>query len=102
MIAAVRVYAGLTDAAVAAIADRSAEIGAMLCRVPGCVGCQLIRTRDGLVVVIVGDDEPALVEAGRRFVAWTSRHVPTFGPKALTTVWAGEVLLSTLNLGDRD
>jgi len=101
MIAAVRVYAGLTDAAVAAIADRSADIGAMLCRVPGCVGCQLIRTRDGLVVIIIGDDEPALVEAGRRFVAWTRRHVPTFSPSALPAVWAGDVLLSTLDLRDR-
>ena len=95
MIATVRVYAGVTDTAIAAIADRSADIGAMLCGVPGCVGCQLIRTRDGLVVVIIGDDEPALVEAGRRFVAWTRRHVPTFRSKALPTVWAGDVLLST-------
>jgi hypothetical protein len=101
VIATVRVYTGVSDAAIAAVTDRSADIGTLLCGVPGSVGCQLIRTRDGLVVVIIGDDEAALVEAGRRFVAWTRRYVPTFRSKAIPTVWAGEVLLSTLNLRER-
>jgi len=36
-----------------------------------------------------------LVEAGRRFVAWARRHVPTFRPASPPNVWAGDVLLTT-------
>jgi hypothetical protein len=51
--------------------------------------------RDGLIVAMVEHDEPALVEAGRRFVAWTRRYVPTFRPASPPNVWAGDVLLTT-------
>jgi hypothetical protein len=95
MFATVRLYAGLSDAAVDAVTDHATGIGALLCGVPGCAGAQLIRTRDGLIVVIVGDDEPVLIEAGRRFVAWAHRHVPAFRRAAPPTLWAGDVLLTT-------
>ena len=58
-------------------------------------GGRLIRTRDGLIVAMVEHDEPVLVEAGRRFVAWTRRYVPTFRPASPPNVWAGDVLLTT-------
>jgi hypothetical protein len=95
MFATVRLYAGLSDATVRAVADRSASIASLLAAVPGCVSGQVIRTRDGLIVVIVGDEEPVLVEAGRRFVAWAARQVPPFGATTSVTVWAGDVLLTT-------
>lgn len=95
MFATVRLYAGLSDAAVDAVRDRATDIGSLLCGVPGCAGGQLIRTRDGLIVVIVGDEEPVLVEAGRRFVSWAYRQAPAFRAAVLPTVWAGDVLLTT-------
>ena len=95
MFATVRHYAGLSNAAVDAVGDRAADIEALLCGVPGCAGGQLIRTRDGLIVVIVGEEEPVLIEAGRRFVAWAHRQVPAFRAAPPPTVWAGDVLMTT-------
>jgi hypothetical protein len=95
MFATVRLYAGLSDAAVAAVGNRATDIGALLDGVPGCAGGQVIRTRQGLIVVMVGDEESVLVEAGRRFVAWAHLHVPALSAAAPPSVWAGDVLLTT-------
>ena len=59
---------------------------------PGSRGCDVIRTREGLIVVTLGDDEGSVVEAGRRFVTWLDGHVPAV--RAITPdVWAGTVLI---------
>lgn len=95
MFATIRLYAGLSEATVDAVSDRAAGIATMLRGVPGNPAAQLIRTRDGLIVVIVGDEEAVLVEAGRRFVAWVHRHVPGFRAAPSPTVWTGDVLSTT-------
>jgi hypothetical protein len=58
---------------------------------PGSRGCNVIRTREGLIVVTLGDVEANVGESGR-FVAWLDRHVPA--DLAITPeVWAGTVLV---------
>jgi hypothetical protein len=91
MFAAVRCYARqepLTDTLV----GHAAPIRDALMAVPGSRGCEVIGTREGLIVVVVGDDGASVVEAGRRFAAWVDRHLP--GLHAVPPeVWAGEVLV---------
>jgi hypothetical protein len=92
MFAAVRRYAGLEGTVVRGLVENSAAIRAALTSGPGSRGCHVIGTRDGLIVVTVGDDESSVIEAGRRFVAWIDRHVPEV--RAITPeVWAGDVLV---------
>ena len=93
MFATVRRYAGLSDAAVAAVGDRAADIEAVLASVPGSCGVDLIRTREGLIVVTVGVDEPSLIESGRRFRAWIDDQIPDFRGAADPEVWFGPVLI---------
>ena len=94
MFATVRHYVGLSDATIDALIDRANDITGLLLGVPGCADGLFIRTRDGLVVVLTGDNEAAVVEASRRYVAWARRNVPTVPAGALATVWAGEALLT--------
>jgi hypothetical protein len=79
-----------------AIADRVTDVDSVLATVPGCTGGQLVRTRDGLIVVIVGDDEPVLMEAGRRFAAWAERNVPELRTSSQLDIWAGDLLRGTM------
>ena len=92
MFATVRRYEGLGDATIEGLRERSPEIAALLAAVPGTSGSELIRTRDGVILVTVADDEASLVESGRRFVAWVEAHVSGFRGRSLSDVWAGEVL----------
>lgn len=95
MFATVRRYTRLAPSAVDALADHSGEVRSVLAGVPGFAEAHLIRTRDGLILVTLGEDEGTLVEAGRRFVAWADRHVPAFRLAPQARVWAGDVLPST-------
>jgi hypothetical protein len=88
----VRRYRGLDRSLVDAVAAQAAAIQSALIASPGCRGCEVIGTREGLIVVALGDDEAAVVEAGRRFVAWVDRHIPDLRV-ANPEVWAGEVLV---------
>lgn len=101
MFATVRRYEGLSEPTVAALRERAAEIATVLGSVPGIGGWQLIRTRDGVIVVTLGDDEASLVEAGRRFVAWLEARVRGFRRRAQPEVWAGEVLIRDIQVGTR-
>ncbi len=92
MFATVRRYA-LEVPSVDALAARGTDLGAVLASVPGFAACHLVRTRDGFVLVTLGFDEAALIESGRRFVAWADRHLVGFPPRSPADVWAGEVLL---------
>ena len=92
MFATVRRYAGLSEATVAALGDRAADIAAVLASVPGSRGAHLIRTREGLIVVTVGTDEPCLVESGRRFRAWVDDQIRDFREAAEPDVWSGPLL----------
>jgi hypothetical protein len=98
MFATVRRYV-MPPSAVGALAERAGDIQSVLADVPGCTGGQFIRTNDGLIVVLIGEDEPVLVEAGRRFVAWSRRHVPAFDSAPLPDVWAGDLVGSSLDGG---
>jgi hypothetical protein len=92
MFATVRRYAGLSDATVAALGDRAADIAAVLASVPGSRDAHLIRTRDGLIVVTIGADEPCLVESGRRFRAWVDDQIRDFREAEEPDVWSGPLL----------
>ncbi len=93
MFATVRRYAELSDSFVGALLHRGADIAAVLASVPGVTEAQLVRTRDGLILVTVGIDEPCLVESGRRFRAWVETHVPGFPPANDADIWVGAVVL---------
>jgi hypothetical protein len=95
MFATVRRYTRLAPSAVDALEDHSREVRSVLAGVPGFTEAHLIRTRDGLILVTLGEDEGTLVEAGRRFVAWADRHVPAFRLAPQAHVWAGHVLPAT-------
>jgi hypothetical protein len=92
LFAAVRRYSGLDDTIVQGLAADSAAICAALTSGPGSRCCQVISTREGLIVVTVGDDESSVIESGRRFVAWIDRHIPEVRAIA-PEVWAGDVLV---------
>ena len=93
MFATVRRYAGLSDSILATITHRAADIEAVFASVPGLAGTQLIRTREGLIVVTASDDERCLVEGGRRFRAWIDDQVPDFRDTADPEVWFGQALM---------
>ena len=64
----------------------------VLTSVPGAAGCQVIQTREGLLVVSTGADEAAVAESGRRFVVWLDQHLPVLR-ESDPDIWAGEVLV---------
>lgn len=76
------VYEGLSEATIDGLREQAAAIAAVRAAVPGIGGSELIRTRDGVILVTVGQDEASLVEAGRRFVAWVEAHVRGFRRRA--------------------
>jgi hypothetical protein len=100
MFATVRRYAPLTGTTVAAVSERANEIGAVLASVPGSVDALLIRTRDGLLLLTIGRDEPALIEAGRRFRAWVDDEIDGFDHAGEPELWSGPVLTGTVRHPD--
>jgi hypothetical protein len=92
MFAAVRRYHGLEGSFVDEIVGNGRAICQALTSAPGARGCDVIRTREGLIVVTLGDDERSVIESGRRFVTWLDRHAPALGAIA-PEVWAGTVLV---------
>jgi hypothetical protein len=93
MFATVRRYPDLTPSAIEGWASRMADIGAVLESVPGWVSCLLIRTRDGVILVSVGDDEASLIESGRRLAARLAGPADGLRPAA-PDIWAGDVLIA--------
>ena len=93
MFATVRRYAGLDSATITAIAERATDISRVLASVPGARGAQLILIRDGLIVVTIAIDEPALVESGRRFRAWADDQIRGFRSVDEPDVWAGPAVI---------
>jgi hypothetical protein len=92
MFATVRRYAGMSEATIAEICERADDISNVLASVPGSRGAHLIRTRDGLILVTTGADEPSLVESGRRVRAWLDDQVSEFRTAGEADVWSGPVL----------
>lgn len=97
MFATVRRYAPLTGSTVAAVTERANEIGAVLSSVPGAVDALLIRTREGLLLMTVGEDEPSLIEAGRRFRAWIDDEIDGFDEAGEPELWSGPVLTGSVH-----
>lgn len=93
MFATVRRYAGLREATVTALIEQAADIATVLASVPGVHESQLIRTREGVILVTAGTDEACLVESGRRFRAWVNAHVRGFRSVDEADVWVGAVVL---------
>ena len=100
MFAAVRHYV-LESTAADSVIERSSDVEAILGSVPRWIGGQLIRTRDGLIVVMVGPDEPVVIEAGRRFASWALEHLPAWTTVPGPDVWAGDLVWSDLTPDDR-
>jgi hypothetical protein len=92
MFASVRRYL-LEPALIDALGDCAPEVATLLAGLPGCSGGHLIRTRDGLIVVLFGNDEQAAAYVGTRFVAWVHRRVPGLRGALPPEVWAGDVLV---------
>jgi hypothetical protein len=101
MFATIRRYAPLPGATVAAVSERATEIGAVLASVPGSVEALLIRTREGLLLLTVGEDEPSLIEAGRRFRAWIDDEIDGFDEAGEPELWSGPVLTGTARRPDQ-
>lgn len=91
MFAAVRLYAAVDAALLDDLAGRETAIRRAITSVPGALGCEVIRTRDGLIVILFGEEEASVAEAGRRFASWMVGHVPALRAVA-PSVWAGPVL----------
>lgn len=102
MFATVRRYVPLAASAVDELADQAVDVRSVLAGVPGFADAHLIRTRDGLIFVAIGEDEATVVEVGRRFVAWIDRHVPAVREAPAAEVWAGDVLPTTVATWERD
>jgi hypothetical protein len=104
MFAAVRRYAGLDSTSIEDLEFHTESISRVLTSVPGSAGCEVIETREGVLVVSIGVDEAAVEEAGRRFALWLDRHLPVFR-ETNPDVWAGKVLIhaatATSAEGDR-
>jgi hypothetical protein len=90
--AAVRRYVGLDSSLIDVLAANATAICDALTSAPGSVGCEVIATREGLLVVSTGIDEATVAESGRRFVAWLDRHLPDLRDTN-PEVWAGTVLV---------
>ena len=101
MFANVRRYRGLSEPTVAALEERAADIAAVLDSVPGSCASHLIRTREGVILVTVGQDEPCLVESGRRFRAWVDDHICEFQSADEPDVWSGPVVFQQIGAGPR-
>jgi len=93
--AAVRRYSGIDRSLIDALARQASAVRVALSSTPGSRGCDVISTREGLIVVAYGDDEGSVVEMGRRYVAWLDGHLPGLRGVA-PEVWAGEVLVHGL------
>ena len=67
------------------LADQAGAISAALGAIPGSRGCDVIRTREGVIVVALGDDEGSVIESGRRFAVWIDRFLsrPSRRPRHL-------------------
>lgn len=92
MFAAVRRYSGPGESLVDALVGRTAAIHEALVEAAGVCGGDVISTREGLIVVVVGEDEDSVVEAERRFAVWAERDLPALHALTLE-VWSGEVLV---------
>ncbi len=101
MFATVRRYAGLSDATITAVSDRTPEIRAVLTSVPGSLGAHLVRTREGLVLITVGADEPCLIETGRRFRAWVHNEIEGFDAAGEPDLWTGPLLIAPHDVRER-
>jgi hypothetical protein len=88
----VRRYVGLDASLVEDVGAHAGAICRALTSAPGSSRCEVIATREGLIVISVGEDEVSVVEAGRRFVAWAEEHMPALR-RITPDVWAGEVLV---------
>ena len=93
MFATVRHYAVIAQGTIDSLADQADEIRAVLASVPGTEGGIVIRSREGVIVIALGSDEPSVMESSRRLVAWSNRHVTAFRDVASPEVWAGDVLI---------
>jgi hypothetical protein len=92
MFATVRRYVGLRDATMAAFAERGREVEVVLGSVPGTIGCELVQSRDDLLLLAVGIDERSIAEVGRRFRAWADGAIDGFAAAAEPDLWTGTVI----------
>ncbi|HEV8403495.1 MAG TPA: hypothetical protein VGQ31_10720 [Candidatus Limnocylindrales bacterium] len=86
-----RRYVGLDASLVDDLSANATAICRALTSAPGARDCDVIATRDGLLVLALGDDEAAVVESGRRFAAWLERHLPDVH-ETNPEVWSGVVI----------
>ena len=94
MFATVRRYVGLPDPVVGRVFALAGDLGALLAASPGFGDVRLIRTREGLLVVLTGTDEASLVESGRRFVAWVDTRVEGFRGAETIDIWTGDAAIA--------
>jgi len=94
MFATVRRYVGLPEPVVGRLFAIADDLGVLLATSPGFRDVRLIRTREGLLVVLTGTDEASLVECGRRFVAWVDARVEGFRGVETIDIWTGEAAIA--------
>ena len=94
MFASVRRYVDLPDPVVQRVFGIADDLGELLARAPGFSDLRMVRTEDGLLVVLTGTDEASLIECGRRFVAWVDARVEGFRGGAAIEIWTGDVAVA--------
>jgi hypothetical protein len=93
MFATVRRYTGLPEPVAQRVFGIADDVGALLAGAPGFCDLRMVRTREGLVVVLTGTDEASIRECGRRFVAWVDARVEGFRGGGTVDIWSGDVAI---------
>ena len=92
MLAVIRRYEPVAPAVARSFLAARDRVEAILQDLPGLHAALLLRTRDGLALVAIGEEEWCLAEAGRRFRAWGDGHVAGFQSADEAAISVGEVI----------
>lgn len=92
MYATVRRYVGVPHDLMGELEAHASDVEAAMREAPGFVGFELMRTRDGMVAVIVAEDEMSALDVDRRGMAWMRAHLQGHPPQTWD-VLSGDVLV---------
>jgi hypothetical protein len=92
MYATIRRYVAVDHELIGVLEANASEVEAAMRQAPGFVGFELVRTRDGMLAVIVAEDEMSALNVDRRGAAWIQAHLSGSAPQTWD-VLSGEVLV---------
>lgn len=90
--ATVRRYRAIPLSLLGALASHAHDIAGAMRDAPGFVSFELMRTRDGMLAVIVAEDETSALDIDRRGAEWMTAHLEGHFPPTWD-VLSGDVLV---------